>query len=109
MKPSQVERTYWIYAEREPNASEYPDNTPRSGKWLIFRTRAEVDAVWERVKDATKHGLLGPAAKVATAKPNPLGRPGRHVVCVYTYDWRDEADVLRVREVLRRLGITETI
>jgi hypothetical protein len=65
--------------------------------------------VWERVKHAAKHGLLGPAAKVATAKPNPLGRPGRHVVCVYTYDWRDEADVLRVREELRRLGITETI
>jgi hypothetical protein len=28
---------------------------------------------------------------------------------VYTYDWKDEADVMRIREELRNLGITERI
>ncbi len=31
------------------------------------------------------------------------------VICVYTYDWTDEADVRRVRQELRALGITSKI
>lgn len=30
-------------------------------------------------------------------------------MCVYTYDWTDEEDVMRVREELRKLGITRKI
>jgi len=32
--------------------------------------------------------------------------PEIRVICVYTYDWADEVDVRRIREELRRLGIT---
>lgn len=34
-------------------------------------------------------------------RPNERG-----LICVYTYDWTDEADVMRVREELRNLGFT---
>src|SRR5262249_57916631 len=30
-------------------------------------------------------------------------------LCVYTYDWTDQADVRRVRDQLRQLGITDPI
>ena len=37
---------------------------------------------------------------------DPRGRPGKHVICVYTDDANDRDDVLRVREELRLLGFT---
>ena len=52
-------------------------------------------------------GLLGPAAKVSTALPNPNSRdPNKHVVCVYTADAANETDIKRVRSSLRDLGIS---
>ena len=35
---------------------------------------------------------------MSTAKPNPDSRDNRKVIYVYTKDWADEADVMRVRE-----------
>jgi len=103
-KPSRVTEVPWLYARRR--RGRYPRPTPRSGKWLVFVRPEDVDEVWARIRKAVEEGRLGHAAKVATAAPNPLARPGRRVICVYTYDWTDEADVRRVREELRRLGIT---
>ncbi|OLL28144.1 hypothetical protein BTH42_29695 [Burkholderia sp. SRS-W-2-2016] len=37
-----------------------------------------------------------------------MGRDG-HVICVYTRDWTDKQDLLRVREVLRSLGFVEEL
>ena len=31
------------------------------------------------------------------------------MICVYTYDWTDEEDVRRIREVLRELGFVKKI
>lgn len=46
-------------------------------------------------------------AKVSTARPNPNAKnPNEHVICVYTYDYRDRGDVDRIRAALRDLGIT---
>ena len=107
-KPSEETNVYWLYAEREE--CDYPEQTSRSGKWLIFVNVESVDEVWEKVKNATEQGKLGFAAKVATAKPNPNAiDPKNRVICVYTYDWKDEKDVRRVREELRRLGIANRI
>ena len=33
----------------------------------------------------------------------------RFVICVYTYDYQDEEDVMRVRQVLKDLGIQREI
>jgi nuclear transport factor 2 (NTF2) superfamily protein len=52
---------------------------------------------------------LGISAKVSTSKPNPESRDNRKVIYIYTKDWADEADVMRVREKLRTLGFSERI
>jgi Domain of unknown function (DUF1917) len=107
-KPSQVTHEYWLYAKRK--RGDYPDTTANSGKWLIFTPISQIDEVWTKIKLATEDGCLGESAKVATAKPNPIvTNPGMKVICVYTYDWTDEADVRRVRQELRALGITSKI
>ena len=108
-KPSEVTEVYWIYALRKEG--DYPEPTPRSGKWLIFVPAMKVDEVWAKIKRATEEGKLGGSSKVATAKPISLPsqkakHPEIRVICVYTYDWADEVDVRRIREELRRLGIT---
>jgi len=107
-KPSEVIDVYWIYAMRK--MGKYPKSTPRSGKWLIFVDPENVNEVWAKIKDAVEEGKLGNSAKVSTAKPNPLaGKSDAKVICVYTYDWTDEKDVKRIREELRKLGITNKI
>jgi hypothetical protein len=107
-KPSEVTDVYWIYAKRKKG--KYPSLTQRSGKWLVFVDVKNVDQVWAKIKKATEEGKLGHSAKVATAKPNPYAiNPDTKVIRVYTYDWTDEKDVKRVREELRKLGITNKI
>lgn len=107
-KPSETYGTYWIYTERK--RGKYPKPTQRSGKWLIFVATKNIDKVWAEIKKATEEGKLGNSAKVATAEPSPLaGKSKARVICVYTYDWKDEKDVKRVREGLRRIGITNKI
>ncbi len=104
-KPSEVTDTPWIYARRK--VGSYPKATEQSGKWLIFTPVEKVDETWAVIKEATEAGKLGDSAKVATMYPNLLNKdPSRRVICVYTYDWRDEADVHRVRQALRELGFT---
>jgi hypothetical protein len=93
----------WAYAP----AGTHPDMTERGGKWIVFASREHIDEVWEQIKQATKDGRLGPRSKVSTMLhahkwPSPM-------ICVYTYDGDDEADVMRVREVLRTLGWTGII
>jgi hypothetical protein len=69
-----------------------------------------VDEIWRRIKQAVEDGKLGGVAKVSTAMPNPNSRnASTHVICVYTYDAHDEADVQRVRSSLRDLGFTSEI
>lgn len=80
---------------------------PGSGKWLVFVDRTQVDDIWARIKRATEEGKLGAGAKVSTAKTNPNSTDiSKNVICVYTYDWTDKEDVMRIREELRQIGIT---
>lgn len=137
--PSEVTDVYWIYADNEKSEyldsteeiecleslkksgkcldigetddiDEFWDRVCKSGKWLIFANIGEVDEVWAKIKKATEEGKLGGNAKVATAKPNPNAtNQSARVICVYTYDWADEKDVKKVRQQLRKLGITRKI
>lgn len=77
---------------------------------MVFVPASQVDEVWDKIKRATEDGKLGSSAKVSTARPNPNAKdPNAKVICVYTYDWTDEKDAKRVREELRRLGISSKI
>lgn len=111
--PSQVIETYWIIAVRKHGG--YPPkgkttDPSKSGKWLIFVEVKNIDEVWRKIKTATENGLLGAASKVSTSKPNSKSSdPNKRVICIYTYDYTDKEDVLRVREELRKIGIVSKI
>jgi Domain of unknown function (DUF1917). len=100
MRPSAIRDEPWVWAERLRGNG--PDFTERSGKWLIFVSVEHLDEAWGMVQSATEDGYLGPLSKAATAMPGEFASSSTSkVICVYTYDFEDEADVKRVREELR--------
>jgi len=106
--PSKTTQTYWIVQDAPGSAPEAIEDE-NAGKWLIFQEPDQIDAVWKKVRDATVALELGISAKISTAKPNPDSRDARKVIYVYTKDWADEPDVMRVREKLRELGFVDRI
>jgi len=115
--PTEVSDHAWIYALRKEGS--YPASTERSGKWLIFLSAETIDRYWQKIKAAVEQGQLGAQAKVSTlskgSMPPEVRRKKeergdtRFVICVYTYDHQDKGDVMRIREVLRDLGIRRPI
>jgi len=106
--PSRTTQMYWVVLDAPGSAPEAIEDE-KAGKWLIFQEPDQVDAAWKKVRDATVALDLGISAKVSTAKPNPDSRDNRKVIYVYTKDWADEADVMKVREKLRELGFVDRI
>jgi hypothetical protein len=107
-RPSEVTDIPWIYIKRKQG--QYGATTPKSGKWLIPLREAKLDEIWPAVKQATEEGKLGQSSMAGTAKPNPRApKSGEKMLCVFTYDWTDADDALRVRQALRDLGITKKL
>ncbi|MFY9750000.1 MAG: putative phosphothreonine lyase domain-containing protein [Methanoregula sp.] len=106
--PSKTTQMYWIVQDAPGSAPEAIEDE-HAGKWLIFQDPEAADDAWKKVRDATVAHELGISAKVSTAKPNPDSRDSRRVIYIYTRDWADEPDVMRVRENLRRLGFIDRI
>jgi hypothetical protein len=106
--PTRTTLTYYIIQDA-PDVETGELDDENAGKWLIFVDRDKVDAAWRIIRDETISGGLGISAKVSTAKPNPDSRDDRKVIFVYTRNWQDEADVMRVRERLRDLGYEERL
>jgi hypothetical protein len=106
--PSQVTDEYWLFANRKQGS--YPQHSENGGKWLIFVPIERIDKVWSTIQLATEAGRLGEMSKVATAKDNPNAtKSSIKVICVYSYDWTDEEDVMRIRQELRQLRIIRKI
>ena len=106
--PSEVFNIPWIYARRKKG--KYPESKDNCGKWLIYVYEKNIDIVWKLIKTATKDGLLGDASKVSTGMPSPLApKANLKVICVYTYDYTDKTDVMKIREQLRKIGVTNKI
>lgn len=103
--PSQVNDDYWISARnREGKQSINP------GKWMIFVPKFKLDETWNIIKRATVTGQLGISSKTSTNRPNPNARSDDiKVICVHTYDYKDEADVMRVRQRLSELGFNQKL
>jgi len=78
------------------------------GKWLLFLTDDKVDQCWAEVVRGTVEGRLGIAAKVAT-RPDKPGEGSTRLMCVYTKDVDDEADIKRVLKELVRLKLAPAI
>ena len=98
---------YWLIASNKKD--NYPA-TKDGGKWLIFVPPDDIKDVWMKIKKAIEDGRLGNMAKISTGKNNRLGGKSKnHVICVYTYDYEDKKDVIKIREQLRKIGITQKI
>lgn len=75
----------------------------RSGKWMLFCPAKSVNETWEIIAKATANNELGIAAKVS---PRSEGdQRTERVICVYTADFGDRADVQRVARSLKELGL----
>ncbi|XP_022090933.1 UPF0696 protein C11orf68 homolog [Acanthaster planci] len=83
------------------------------GIWLLFvNTAEEIDTTWEKIARATVKGKLGTHTKVTPVADTKEGKDlygAQHVVSVYTKDFTDKSDVLKVEAALRRLGLRERI
>lgn len=106
--PSKTTLTYWIVQDAPGSLARGLDDE-QVGKWLIFVPPGKADEAWKKIRNETARGLLGISAKISTARPNPDSRDERAVIYVYTRDWADEADVMRIRKRLHDLGFTERI
>ncbi|PVH94383.1 DUF1917-domain-containing protein [Periconia macrospinosa] len=71
------------------------------GKWMLFPEVDAVTRVWRVIVDAVINGKLGPTAKVAPDDGTNKAR----LICIYTNDFRDKEDVLRVLRQLVSLGV----
>lgn len=106
MQPSKTFDQYWIFSKNiRPFNSKTTEHTfPYAGKWLLFIAPDKIDNVWEAIDKATQAGILGISSKCSTMAANPLSNGKDMVICVYTRDYRDEKDVFRTREELRKMG-----
>lgn len=100
--PSTYDQAPWIYirAKNKPRL----EKTDNCGKWLVFVDLESVDEVWQKIALAVYKGELGISAKVSTAMATPPDK--KRVICVYSYDYTDKDDVMRIRQKLRDLDIT---
>ena len=100
----------WLQVTRPPGG--YPEPTARAGKWLVLVGFGGFERAWAAIRTATEAGQLGPSARVAPAgayrTPKTSGGP-QLVIEVTTYDATDAADVWRVRQAIRTLGITAAL
>lgn len=104
--PTECTIKHWIDAFSPKVMEEGFASNEKTGKWCIFVSEKTVDAKWKLVKEAIdKNELL--IAKVAT-KFHQLYKKG-YVICVYTKDWSDEADLKASREVLRKIGFSKPL
>lgn len=73
---------------------------------MLFCSPRDVNDVWETVAHATASNELGIAAKVAPKPPDEDSRRDR-LICIYTSDFKDKADVGRVLQKLQELRLVE--
>jgi Domain of unknown function (DUF1917) len=105
VNPSEHMASPWLYARSD--VLNLPESLEKVGKWCIFRDGGEIDASWKKIKDLCKKNKIA-MAKVASATSGARFK-GVHVICVYTLDYSDTADVIKIRELLRKNGFTENI
>ncbi|MBC7869967.1 MAG: DUF1917 domain-containing protein [Chitinophagaceae bacterium] len=102
--PSQVNAVYWIESKPEQTTQQ---PTVRAGAFVLQTDIGGVDALWLKIRAATRAGKLGYKSKVSTASPS--SDPNARIVRVLTYDSADSADIERIRAALDEIGLKEVI
>ncbi|KAK1217274.1 hypothetical protein PQX77_020066 [Marasmius sp. AFHP31] len=75
------------------------------GKWMMFCTTTEVDAIWERIV----RFVCLEAGGCRYARVSPNKGDDQHVVSVYVDDFSNAEEVCYVREALRGIGFERPI
>jgi hypothetical protein len=75
---------------------------------MLFPPPDLIDVTWSLIARHTARNSLGVAAKVAPrdVENDPYSQEPR-LICIYTKDFSDETDVLRVLQKLRELGLVD--
>lgn len=89
-----------------PNAQNFESNEV-TGKWCIKCDKDTVDELWQKVCQEIRTYRLFTA--LVSSPNNARRHGGSYIICVFTPDWADEDDVMRARQVLRELGVTQEI
>ncbi|USP77542.1 uncharacterized protein yc1106_04816 [Curvularia clavata] len=76
------------------------DTYVHPGKWMLLVKKVDVDRVWKQIVDGVIGNQLGCSCKMTTSD-----RSDECLVCVYTKDFEDTKDVLRVLQGLERIGL----
>ena len=95
---------YWVHAYPKTPAASM--DLRATGKWLVRMDCPYVEAFWGMIHAATEEGTLGIGSKISTdwaMSSDPSGTWRKHVVCVYTKDWRQKDDVFRVAQRLHAI------
>lgn len=100
--PSVNTLEFWMYCT-SPNLNSFKSDE-KSGKWCIFREEGEIDDVWQAISSLVENEELL-LAKCSTKLSQRLGPPRPYVICVYTQDWADDAELDRTLQVIRAAGI----
>lgn len=98
-------RAHFLHAQ-DPKNPFY--STPLSGKWCMKFDEKAIDEAWGRIEALVDAGKIR-AAIVSTVWSSRAQGFDTQVICVFTDDWRDYADVKRVREVLSQEGFLVTM
>ncbi|XP_023340870.1 uncharacterized protein LOC111710907 isoform X3 [Eurytemora carolleeae] len=105
-------REYWKYMPNK-NQNSLVDVARRFkvtlGKWMVQVPSEKVDEVWGLIATAIFNEDFGSAVLSAKVSPkgdeNSVEDPNMHVICVYTSDFTNMEEVVKVENVLRNLGI----
>jgi hypothetical protein len=71
---------------------------------MIFASPEEVNLIWSVIAKAIANNELGTAAKVA---PDDGQTRKDRLICIYTHNFTDVADVTRVARKLKDLGLLD--
>lgn len=85
-------RVHWIWAQLG-----YGNCSINPGKWMIFAKQDDVAFVWSTIVEMLRNCQLGSCAKVSPRS----GRNNTYLICVYTCDHEDVAEIMRVLLSLR--------
>jgi hypothetical protein len=71
---------------------------------MLFPGSEDITRVWRLVVDGVINNRLGCTAKVAPDE----GKEGDRLICIYTHDFRDKNDILRVLKELISMGLVNS-
>lgn len=91
---------YWLWAQNN-KYNEEDVNDAKVGKWMLFLSKGQVNAVWDKIKEAITNGDLW-HSKVSTTSPDSNES---HAIMIYTKDYTDLNDVIDVLNFLESSGI----